>query len=313
MVGAGGPCDGEPVVDAEVTREVVTQFLRHVRSGREPDRAAEFMAPVVLAHQVRAEGAATIERTPAEYAGHVRDMVATWGEFTLTVDEFLVDGARAFVRLTQHGHHRATVDGHPPTGRPVREITAVVYHVEGGVITQYWMQIDRAGLAAQLTEPAPATPAASAPAVRLAPMTEQEYGAYRATSAEEYATQIADAGAMSLAEARQKAADDAARLLPDGLATPGSHLWTAYDGDQAVGVLWLHVESRTAAVYDIVVRPGLRRRGYGRAIMRAAERESRARGAVLLRLNVFGHNAAARNLYDSLGFQVTSVQLHKRL
>ena len=38
------------VTDPEVTRRVVTDFLQYVRSGREPQRASEFMAPVVLAH-----------------------------------------------------------------------------------------------------------------------------------------------------------------------------------------------------------------------------------------------------------------------
>ena len=67
------------------------------------------------------------------------------------MNEFLVDGARAYVRLTQTGQHLAAVDGHPATGKRVREISSVVYHVEDGVITQYWMQIDRAGLVHQLT------------------------------------------------------------------------------------------------------------------------------------------------------------------
>jgi len=35
----------------------------------------------------------------------------------------------------------------------VREISSVVYHVETGVIKQYWIQIDRAGLTEQLARP----------------------------------------------------------------------------------------------------------------------------------------------------------------
>ncbi|HEX5994780.1 MAG TPA: ester cyclase [Jiangellales bacterium] len=138
------------MIDSEVTRRVVGDFITYVRSGREPHRAAEFLAPVVLAHQVQSEDEVTIERTPEDYAGHVREMIATWGEFELTVDEFLVDGARAYVRLTQVGHHLAPVDGLAPTGRGVNQINSIVYHVVDGLITEYWMQIDRAGLRAQL-------------------------------------------------------------------------------------------------------------------------------------------------------------------
>ncbi|MFG3697787.1 ester cyclase [Micromonospora sp. NPDC047620] len=79
-------------------------------------------------------------------------MTASWGAFDLTIEEFLVDGARAYVRLSQVGRHLEPVDGIAPTGRTVRQINSVVYHVEDGLITEYWMQIDRAGLLAQLRD-----------------------------------------------------------------------------------------------------------------------------------------------------------------
>ncbi|MGX6602645.1 ester cyclase [Micromonosporaceae bacterium Da 78-11] len=141
------------MINAEVTRQVVTDFLHQVRSGRAPHRAADFMAPVVLAHQLQSEDEVTIERTPDDYADHVREMTTTWGSFTLTVDELLVDGARAYVRLTQVGRQLGQVDGRPATGRAVRQINSVVYQVEDGRITQYWIQIDRAGVTAQLEPP----------------------------------------------------------------------------------------------------------------------------------------------------------------
>ncbi|MGK5683810.1 ester cyclase [Actinoplanes sp. URMC 104] len=131
------------MIDEAVTRRVVTEFLTHVRSGRDLSRAAGLMAPVVLAHQVQSEDEATIERTPQNYVEHVQEMIETWGDFTLEIQELLVDGERAYVRLVQTGRHA-------PTGRTVRQINAVVYQVEDGRITQYWMQIDRAGVAAQL-------------------------------------------------------------------------------------------------------------------------------------------------------------------
>ncbi|MFG3697788.1 hypothetical protein ACGF5C_07680 [Micromonospora sp. NPDC047620] len=56
------------MIDSEVTRRVVGDFLRYVRSGREPQRAAEFMAPTVRAHQMQSEDLATVERTPDGYA-----------------------------------------------------------------------------------------------------------------------------------------------------------------------------------------------------------------------------------------------------
>lgn len=156
-------------------------------------------------------------------------------------------------------------------------------------------------------------------AVRLVPMTEQQYLAYRSTSDESYAQNIASSRSMPIQEARAKAAADYARLLPDGLASEGETLWTAYDAGsgEEVGILWVHEEDtsegRTAFGYDIEVREELRRLGYGRAIIEAAEPLLRERGVVSVGLHVFGDNLAARSLYEQMGFVTTSIQMRKRL
>jgi ketosteroid isomerase-like protein len=134
------------MIDAEVTRNVVTAFLEQVRFGQNFARVPELIAHPVLAHQVQSESAVTIERSHADFVEHVRELEAMWEESTLSVDEFLVDGARAFVRLSQVGRRRVASGD----GRIVRQITSAVYHVEDGVVTEYWIQVDRAGLAAQL-------------------------------------------------------------------------------------------------------------------------------------------------------------------
>ncbi|MCI4062586.1 GNAT family N-acetyltransferase [Micromonospora sp. R77] len=153
--------------------------------------------------------------------------------------------------------------------------------------------------------------------LRLEPMTDEQYERYRARAEEDYARNIADSGAMPLPEAREKSRADYQRLLPDGLATEGHRLWTAYDGADEVGLLWLHVEQKSdgphAFGYDFEVREDLRRRGYGRAMIQAAEQVCRELGVVSIGLNVFGFNAGARALYEEMGFEVTSVQMRKPL
>jgi ribosomal protein S18 acetylase RimI-like enzyme len=144
-------------------------------------------------------------------------------------------------------------------------------------------------------------------------MTDAQYMAYRETAEDDYARQIAESGGMSWEAAVDKAAADFRRLLPDGLHSPGQHLFTAYDDATEVGMLWLRIDDGEAYVLDISVRPDQRRRGYGRAIMEAGEAECRARGVTAIGLNVFGPNVAARALYDQLGYQVTAMQMRKRL
>lgn len=153
--------------------------------------------------------------------------------------------------------------------------------------------------------------------LRLEPMTGQEYATYRKSGEASYAANIAASGALPLPEARRKAAEDFQRLLPEGLRTPGHRLWTAYEHEDHVGVLWLHLEEQSDGMhafgYDFEVREELRQRGYGRAMMLAAERTCRELGVVSVGLSVFGSNMAARSLYEERGFEVTALQMRKRL
>ena len=153
--------------------------------------------------------------------------------------------------------------------------------------------------------------------VRLEPMTREQYDAYRVTAEDAYAESICLSGSMPETEARTKAVEDFARILPEGFDTPGHRLWTAYDGELEVGILWLKLsetsEGTTAFGYDFQVREPLRRKGYGRAFILAAEQECRALGVMSIGLNVFGHNLAAQSLYEQMGFTVTSIQMIRRL
>ena len=155
------------------------------------------------------------------------------------------------------------------------------------------------------------------PELRLEPMTSQEYATYRRSGEVSYASNIAASGALPMPEARRKAAEDYQRLLPAGMGTPGHRLWTAYEGEDPVGVLWLHLEEKSDGLhafgYDFEVRQELRGKGYGRAMMLAAERTCGKLGVVSVGLSVFGSNLAARSLYEELGFEVTAVQMRKRL
>ncbi|MFJ8469805.1 ester cyclase [Streptomyces swartbergensis] len=135
-------------------KDTVHQFLLQVRSGLHPDRASHFMADRVRAHQVVSEAPVVVERTPQQYTEHVEEMLDAYGAFTLTVDELIAEGDRVYARWTQIGRNVGPVDHHPPTGAQVTAMTSAVYRVEDGVIVEYWIQIDRQGIAAQLQQAA---------------------------------------------------------------------------------------------------------------------------------------------------------------
>ncbi|MFF0374021.1 GNAT family N-acetyltransferase [Actinoplanes missouriensis] len=148
--------------------------------------------------------------------------------------------------------------------------------------------------------------------VRLEPMTEDQYQPWRSED-EAHFTQSLTASGQSPQEAAGNAADTYKDLLPQGFATPDNHFWYAFDGDRRVGFLWIKVTRGTAFIYNIAVEPDVRRRGYGRAIMLAAEDWCRDNGVTRIGLHVFAHNTGARALYEQLGFVETGRRMAKDL
>jgi len=68
-----------------------------------------------------------------------------------------------------------------------------------------------------------------------------------------------------------------------------------------------------AHVEVIAVTPEAEGRGVARALMDAIEEWARRRGYRHVTLNVFGRNARAKALYDSLGYEVETVHYRKAL
>ncbi len=142
--------------------------------------------------------------------------------------------------------------------------------------------------------------------VALRPMTAAEFESYRDQLITAYAQDMLDAGAFTDRDrALEASVVSTEELLPDGLESPGQHLWTAHDGEVLVGILWIAVDAPAGYIYDIEVRHDQRRRGYGREVLDAGARAAHDLGARELGLNVFGHNDGARTLYERAGYATT--------
>ncbi|HDR6318032.1 TPA: ester cyclase [Bacillus thuringiensis] len=126
--------------------QIVRKFFEEVRSGKNPDYSNQLMAEKVLAHQIVSEGEQAICRTPEDYAEHVREMIEVYGDFSLEIQEFLVQGSKVYVRWKQVGIHLGEIDGYQPTGLPIIQMASAVYRIEDGKIAEYWIQIDRSGI-----------------------------------------------------------------------------------------------------------------------------------------------------------------------
>jgi ribosomal protein S18 acetylase RimI-like enzyme len=157
------------------------------------------------------------------------------------------------------------------------------------------------------------------PELRLRPMTEAELEAYLAHAISNYADAHIAAGSWAEEGAEERSAAEFEQLLPAGLATDDMLLYMAETGEgEVVGWVWLCLKtprggSEFAWIYDIEVVPERRGKGYGSALLAAAEEQLRSRGVPAVALNVFGPNLIAQRLYASAGYEVMSQQLRKTL
>ena len=143
----------------------------------------------------------------------------------------------------------------------------------------------------------------------MRPMTEEEWLAFAEHTVPAFAHELVKAG-MTPQQARKRADESFAQLMPDGRLTAGQHVFVAEADGQRVGHLWLGERDDGPGgpelwVYDIETDDAFRRRGFGREMMRLAEEHARGLGDTAIALNVFDTNLAARRLYESLGYAVT--------
>ena len=155
--------------------------------------------------------------------------------------------------------------------------------------------------------------------VGLTTMPEDRFQVYREHLAREYAQEKVKAGVWSQEEAPSRAEADIDGLLPEGTSTEDHFIYTIRADSVAedVGTLWLAFRKtgvgRAIWIYDIEIFDSFRRRGYGKRALEAAEDKARALGADRIELHVFGHNTAARALYEGAGYTTTSLVMTKGL
>jgi GNAT superfamily N-acetyltransferase len=143
----------------------------------------------------------------------------------------------------------------------------------------------------------------------LRAMRADEWDAWRANAVVDYADDMVRNEAITREQAMAQSAEITDGLLTAGMDTPGHRFFIADElgSGRRVGHVWFGPRSRNpdpsvAWLYDVFVEEPNRGRGVGRALMRLVEVEVRAAGMRRIELNVFGDNAPAQRLYESLGY-----------
>ena len=151
----------------------------------------------------------------------------------------------------------------------------------------------------------------------LVPLSTEHFPDWLRACTEEYASDLVATG-LSPDVAKRQAAATLASAFPAAAPTPSNAVFAiAHDSTPRVGSVWVgrdHSDDPASWwVWDIVVDPAFRGRGLGRTAMQLAEEYARSQGARTLGLSVFGFNTAARGLYESLGYETTSIKMRKTL
>ncbi|MCW2769538.1 MAG: family N-acetyltransferase [Aeromicrobium sp.] len=151
----------------------------------------------------------------------------------------------------------------------------------------------------------------------LVPMSAERFGPWSAQLVVSYAREKVDSGSWLEDGAIERSRREQADLLPDGVDTPGHDLFVGTVDGQAVGVLWLFTDPDLTVpetyIYDIEVWPPHRGRGLGRELLEAAEGWCADHSIGVLRLHVFANNETAIGLYESSGFETTSLTMGKTI
>lgn len=150
-------------------------------------------------------------------------------------------------------------------------------------------------------------------------MSEAEYEAFHSKLVAEYAKVNVESGNWLEEESLALSQNALDTLLPEGRQTPRVLLLSADNSEgEYVGYVWIGLDRPGTAkpfawIYDIEVAKDQRGKGYGRALLREAERETLKNGITTLGLNVFGNNHVARKLYETSGYSITQIAMSKQL
>ena len=152
--------------------------------------------------------------------------------------------------------------------------------------------------------------------IHLVELPNQDLEEWLALMWADYRNQLLGAG-FSFEEASLNIEQNGKALFDNGVPNQDQRVFHVLDDGVKVGSLWLATREKQHAgewyVYDIMIDEEYRGQGFGRSTMRAAEDYVKSQGGTILELNVFGPNAAARRLYESLGYKTMTIGMRKDL
>ncbi|MCL4337275.1 MAG: GNAT family N-acetyltransferase [Candidatus Thermoplasmatota archaeon] len=153
--------------------------------------------------------------------------------------------------------------------------------------------------------------------VNLVPITDKEFDAFLDKSVKNYAIEKVKSGNWPEEGSLERSMAEFKRLLPNGKDSKDNFIYKIVESatGEPVGTIWVALTQRGelpgAFIYDIEVNEKHRGKGYGKEAMKELEKVVTSLGRDRISLHVFGHNKVAISLYQSLGYQVTNINMSK--
>jgi len=146
-------------------------------------------------------------------------------------------------------------------------------------------------------------------------MTKEEFNEYLNQAIETYAIELEQSRMVSIGKGKEAAKNQFNQILPNGIDTPNYFLYQIINEvNNKVGILLYgpRVE-KEAFIIDFLIHEEYQNRGYGKLALLLLEEEVKSKGFDRIGLHVFGNNKVARHIYEKHGFEITSMQMEKKL
>lgn len=117
----------------------------------------------------------------------------------------------------------------------------------------------------------------------------------------------------SVSKDGEDAAPQRGMMMPEEEEKRGMTMYLAYADGEIAGKVHAQISGGIGGIYGLGVLPEFRGRGLGRAILVAGVEKLKEMGAIEIMLQVVTENANALHLYESCGFEVTSIMEYYEL
>ena len=127
-------------------RELVQSFYTHLWNRQDRSRL-----PALLSDDFTFRGSLGLTKTgPSEFWDYVELVVGALGDYRCDIDDIVVEGDRAFARMTFSGVHRGQFLGVEASGRRISWAGAAMFTAANGRLQDLWVLGDVDGLRSQL-------------------------------------------------------------------------------------------------------------------------------------------------------------------